>query len=177
MGVKDDRMGEEICACIRLKEGEKTTAEEIKAFCKGKVGASIHPKHHRVAQFSNNLCLPTCQPTAHRDPAQPHALSPSGLQISHFKIPRYIVFVTNYPLTVSGKVCKETREGQGSWSPGAEGQVALPEPPRVMSQSLLRGWQLGHKFVGSSWFALNFPGFSLRNSSVAGKPAGLGHPS
>ncbi|XP_025136116.3 medium-chain acyl-CoA ligase ACSF2, mitochondrial isoform X2 [Bubalus bubalis] len=62
VGVKDDRMGEEICACIRLKEGEKTTAEEIKAFCKGK--------------------------------------------ISHFKIPRYIVFVTNYPLTVSGKIQK-----------------------------------------------------------------------
>ncbi|XP_065752654.1 medium-chain acyl-CoA ligase ACSF2, mitochondrial isoform X2 [Phocoena phocoena] len=62
VGVKDERMGEEICACIQLKRGEKTTAEEIKAFCKGK--------------------------------------------ISHFKIPRYIVFVTNYPLTVSGKVQK-----------------------------------------------------------------------
>nr|XP_008995626.2 medium-chain acyl-CoA ligase ACSF2, mitochondrial isoform X1 [Callithrix jacchus] len=62
VGVKDYRMGEEICACIRLKNGEKTTPEEIKAFCKGK--------------------------------------------ISHFKIPRYIVFVTDYPLTVSGKVQK-----------------------------------------------------------------------
>ncbi|XP_031532161.1 medium-chain acyl-CoA ligase ACSF2, mitochondrial isoform X2 [Vicugna pacos] len=62
VGVKDDRMGEEICACIRLKKGEETTAEEIKAFCKGK--------------------------------------------ISHFKIPRYIVFVTDYPLTVSGKIQK-----------------------------------------------------------------------
>ncbi|XP_004446615.1 medium-chain acyl-CoA ligase ACSF2, mitochondrial isoform X1 [Dasypus novemcinctus] len=62
VGVKDDRMGEEICACIRLKKGEKTTAEEIKAFCNGK--------------------------------------------ISHFKIPRYIVFVTSYPLTTSGKVQK-----------------------------------------------------------------------
>lgn len=113
--MKDERMGEEICACIQLKKGEKTTAEEIKAFCKGKVGPSTHPKHHDVAQFSNTLCLPTCQPTVPYtqlwDPAQPHALSPSGLQISHFKIPRYIVFVTNYPLTVSGKVCKETREG------------------------------------------------------------------
>lgn len=25
-------------------------------------------------------------------------------QISHFKIPRYILFVTSYPLTISGKV-------------------------------------------------------------------------
>ncbi|KAI2583944.1 acyl-CoA synthetase family member 2 [Homo sapiens] len=62
VGVKDDRMGEEICACIRLKDGEETTVEEIKAFCKGK--------------------------------------------ISHFKIPKYIVFVTNYPLTISGKIQK-----------------------------------------------------------------------
>ncbi|XP_063484354.1 medium-chain acyl-CoA ligase ACSF2, mitochondrial-like [Symphalangus syndactylus] len=62
VGVKDDRMGEEICACIRLKDGEETTVEEIKAFCKGK--------------------------------------------ISHFKIPRYVVFVTNYPLTISGKIQK-----------------------------------------------------------------------
>ncbi|MCQ8115717.1 AMP-binding protein, partial [Vibrio parahaemolyticus] len=52
----------EICACIRLKSGETTTAEEIKAFCKGK--------------------------------------------ISHFKIPRYNVFVEGYPLTISGKIQK-----------------------------------------------------------------------
>ncbi|XP_014396662.1 PREDICTED: acyl-CoA synthetase family member 2, mitochondrial [Myotis brandtii] len=62
VGVKDDRMGEEVCACILLKSGEKSTPEEIKAFCKGK--------------------------------------------IAHFKIPRYIVFVTTYPLTISGKVQK-----------------------------------------------------------------------
>nr|XP_008162160.1 medium-chain acyl-CoA ligase ACSF2, mitochondrial isoform X1 [Chrysemys picta bellii] len=62
IGVKDPRMGEEICACIRVKAGQECTAEEIKAFCKGK--------------------------------------------ISHFKIPRYIVFMKKYPLTVSGKIQK-----------------------------------------------------------------------
>ncbi|XP_040856671.1 medium-chain acyl-CoA ligase ACSF2, mitochondrial [Ochotona curzoniae] len=62
VGVKDKRMGEEICACIRLKSGQTVTEEEIKAFCKGK--------------------------------------------ISHFKIPRYIVFVNEYPLTISGKIQK-----------------------------------------------------------------------
>ncbi|KFU93427.1 hypothetical protein M959_10577, partial [Chaetura pelagica] len=60
VGVKDTRMGEEICACIRVRAGQDCTEEEIKAFCKGK--------------------------------------------ISHFKIPRYVVFVAQYPLTVSGKV-------------------------------------------------------------------------
>ncbi|XP_060108451.1 medium-chain acyl-CoA ligase ACSF2, mitochondrial [Heteronotia binoei] len=62
VGVKDERMGEEICASIRVKPGEECTAEEVKAFCKGKV--------------------------------------------AHFKIPRYIVFVKDYPLTVSGKIQK-----------------------------------------------------------------------
>ncbi|KAJ7315972.1 hypothetical protein JRQ81_002134 [Phrynocephalus forsythii] len=62
VGVKDERMGEEICASIRVKDGEECTAEEIKAFCKGK--------------------------------------------IAHFKIPRYVVFVKDFPLTVSGKIQK-----------------------------------------------------------------------
>ncbi|XP_043946443.1 medium-chain acyl-CoA ligase ACSF2, mitochondrial-like isoform X2 [Protopterus annectens] len=62
IGVKDERMGEEVCACLRLKQGQEITPEEIKAFCKG--------------------------------------------QISHFKVPRYIVTVNSYPLTVSGKIQK-----------------------------------------------------------------------
>ncbi|CAM9692626.1 unnamed protein product [Bubo scandiacus] len=62
VGVKDSRMGEEICACIRVRAEQDCTEEEIKAFCKGK--------------------------------------------ISHFKIPRYVVFVSQYPLTVSGKIQK-----------------------------------------------------------------------
>ncbi|NXP73823.1 ACSF2 synthetase, partial [Ramphastos sulfuratus] len=62
VGVKDLRMGEEICACIRVRAGQDCTQEEIRAFCKGK--------------------------------------------ISHFKIPRYTVFVDQYPLTVSGKIQK-----------------------------------------------------------------------
>ena len=49
-------------AWIKLKEGETSTAEEIKAFCKGK--------------------------------------------ITHFKIPRYIKFTNDFPMTVTGKVRK-----------------------------------------------------------------------
>ena len=41
VGVKDLRMGEEICACIRVKAGQDCTEEEIKAFCKGKVGLPV----------------------------------------------------------------------------------------------------------------------------------------
>ncbi|KAM8946133.1 medium-chain acyl-CoA ligase ACSF2, mitochondrial isoform 2-T2 [Pelodytes ibericus] len=62
IGVKDERMGEEICACVRIRHNKECSAEDIFNFCKGK--------------------------------------------ISHFKIPRYIVFVNEYPLTVSGKIQK-----------------------------------------------------------------------
>jgi len=30
-------MGEEICAAIRVKEGQSVTEEELKQFCKGQV--------------------------------------------------------------------------------------------------------------------------------------------
>lgn len=62
VGIPDERLGEEVCAWIRLNDTVEVTAEEIKHFCKGKV--------------------------------------------SHFKIPRYIRFVDEYPMTVTGKVQK-----------------------------------------------------------------------
>ncbi|CAL8287411.1 unnamed protein product [Boreogadus saida] len=62
IGVKDERLGEQVCACIKLKDGQASSVEEIRAFCKG--------------------------------------------QISHFKIPHYVMFVNSFPLTVSGKIKK-----------------------------------------------------------------------
>ncbi len=62
IGVPDAKYGEEVCAWIKLKEGEKATEQEIRAFCEGK--------------------------------------------LAHFKIPRYIRFVEDFPMTVTGKVQK-----------------------------------------------------------------------
>jgi fatty-acyl-CoA synthase len=62
IGVPDARYGEEIMACIRLKEGSSATAEDIRDFCRGK--------------------------------------------IAHFKVPRYVKFVDQFPMTVTGKVQK-----------------------------------------------------------------------
>jgi len=62
IGVPDRKMGEEICVWIQLKEGEASTEEEIKEFCKGR--------------------------------------------IAHYKIPRYVRFVTEFPMTVTGKIQK-----------------------------------------------------------------------
>jgi fatty-acyl-CoA synthase len=62
VGVPDLRYGEEVCACIRLREGAVAEPDEIREFC--------------------------------RD------------QIAHYKIPRYVRFVTEFPTTVTGKVQK-----------------------------------------------------------------------
>jgi len=62
VGVPDPKFGEEIAACIRLREGERATVGEIRDFCHGK--------------------------------------------IAHFKVPRYVYFVDEFPMTVTGKVQK-----------------------------------------------------------------------
>jgi len=62
IGVPDAKYGEEICAWIKLHEGETATEDEIKSFCESK--------------------------------------------IAHFKIPKYILFVDEFPMTVTGKVQK-----------------------------------------------------------------------
>jgi fatty-acyl-CoA synthase len=61
-GVADPKYGEDLCAWIRLREGETMSEEEVRAFCRG--------------------------------------------QIAHQKIPRYIQFVDEFPMTVTGKVQK-----------------------------------------------------------------------
>jgi fatty-acyl-CoA synthase len=62
IGVPDPKYGEEICAWIKLREGEEATEEDIRAFCRER--------------------------------------------IAHFKIPRYIRFVDEFPTTITGKVQK-----------------------------------------------------------------------
>lgn len=62
IGVPDARYGEEICAWIKLREGESATEQDIREFCREK--------------------------------------------IAHFKIPRYIFFVDDFPMTITGKVQK-----------------------------------------------------------------------
>ncbi|XRG80563.1 AMP-binding protein [Rossellomorea sp. GAMAL-10_SWC] len=62
VGVPDHVYGEEVMACIIIKEGIKITPEDIRMYCKGK--------------------------------------------ISKHKIPRYIEFVKEYPMTASGKIQK-----------------------------------------------------------------------
>ncbi|MFM1655575.1 AMP-binding protein [Brevibacillus sp. B_LB10_24] len=62
VGVPDEKFGEQVLACIKVKAGEVLTEEEVKAYCEGK--------------------------------------------IARYKIPHYIQFVTDYPMTASGKIQK-----------------------------------------------------------------------
>ena len=81
VGLPDRKMGEELCAWIRLAAGETCTEEDIRTFCQDR--------------------------------------------IAHYKIPRYIRFVDEFPMTVSGKVQKflireqMSRELNGSAGAGA----------------------------------------------------------
>jgi len=62
VGVPDVKYGEELCAWIKLRDGESVSADEIRDFCKG--------------------------------------------QIAHYKVPRHIKFVSEYPMTITGKIQK-----------------------------------------------------------------------
>ena len=61
-GIPDDKYGEELCAWVRIKEGETLTEDDVKDFCKD--------------------------------------------QIAHYKVPRYVRFVNDFPMTVTGKIQK-----------------------------------------------------------------------
>jgi len=45
IGVPDARYGEELCAWVRLRDGETATAEEIRAFCEGQIA------HYKVPRY------------------------------------------------------------------------------------------------------------------------------
>jgi fatty-acyl-CoA synthase len=45
IGVPDQRYGEELCAWVRLRDGESATAEEIRAFCQSQIA------HYKVPRY------------------------------------------------------------------------------------------------------------------------------
>jgi fatty-acyl-CoA synthase len=45
IGVPDPRYGEELCAWVKLRDGERATAEEIRAFCQGQIA------HYKVPRY------------------------------------------------------------------------------------------------------------------------------
>ena len=62
IGIPDEKYGEELCAWVKLREGQSVSEDDVRAFCKG--------------------------------------------QIAHYKVPRYIRFVDEFPMTITGKIQK-----------------------------------------------------------------------
>ena len=52
IGVPDIRYGEELCAWVRLHDGESATEEEIRAFCQGQIA---HYKVPRYVKFVDSF--------------------------------------------------------------------------------------------------------------------------
>ncbi|MGE3281489.1 MAG: AMP-binding protein, partial [Alphaproteobacteria bacterium] len=46
-GVPDERYGEELCAWVTLRAGEHVTADELRAFCEGRIAHYKIPQHIR----------------------------------------------------------------------------------------------------------------------------------
>jgi len=47
IGVPDTKYGEEVCAWIRLREGETATVEEVRDFCHGQISSYKIPRYVR----------------------------------------------------------------------------------------------------------------------------------
>ena len=62
IGVPDERYGEELMACVKLRAGASADQEAVREFCRGR--------------------------------------------IAHYKVPRYVSVVDDFPMTVTGKVRK-----------------------------------------------------------------------
>ena len=90
VGVPDERLGEDICAWVKLRQGHEASADAIRDFC-----------------------------AAH---------------LAHFKVPRHIELVDEFPMTVTGKVQKfRIREMEVEKSrsrvPGFKGARVRGGPP------------------------------------------------
>jgi fatty-acyl-CoA synthase len=50
VGVPDQRYGEAICACIRLRPGMPLTEDEVQAFCRGQIAHYKTPRYVRFVE-------------------------------------------------------------------------------------------------------------------------------
>jgi fatty-acyl-CoA synthase len=50
IGIPDAKYGEEVMAWIKLRDGAPATAEELTAFCKGRIASFKIPRHWKFVQ-------------------------------------------------------------------------------------------------------------------------------
>jgi len=54
VGLPDDKYGEEVCACVRLRDGEAARDEDIRAFCRDQIA------HYKIPRY---VCFVDSFPT------------------------------------------------------------------------------------------------------------------
>lgn len=85
-GLPHDRLSEDICAWIKLRDScGKLSEKEVKEYCKGKV--KLNTEYYQ-SFFGDNSHFSI------------------SLQIAYFKIPKWVFFTNEFPISVSGKVQK-----------------------------------------------------------------------
>jgi fatty-acyl-CoA synthase len=47
VGVPDEKYGEELCAWVRLREGQQVTGEELREWCRGRIASFKIPRYWR----------------------------------------------------------------------------------------------------------------------------------
>ncbi|KAK5645291.1 hypothetical protein RI129_006591 [Pyrocoelia pectoralis] len=50
IGIEDERLGEEVCACVRLKEGVTLNLDSLKSFCEGKISNYKIPTYLKIME-------------------------------------------------------------------------------------------------------------------------------
>lgn len=100
VGVKDSRMGEEVCACIKLMDGQGCTEEELKAYCKGQV--SRNPFKYSVMSWNSFYFLSKClNDSALRLPLpllrSDGSLQDSSLRTLRHQLPAHCYWKGNFP--------------------------------------------------------------------------------
>jgi fatty-acyl-CoA synthase len=50
VGVPDERYGEELCAWVRLREGQAATGEELREWCRGRIATFKVPRYWRFVE-------------------------------------------------------------------------------------------------------------------------------
>ena len=61
VGIPDERLGEEIYACVQLKDGQTVTQDDIKQFCKEKVSAYVLYANSALLYINTGNCCKQLQ--------------------------------------------------------------------------------------------------------------------
>jgi len=84
-GIPDERLGEIVCAAIKIKKGSVLDQETVKNYCNGNVSLNETINYVDIMKLTQTFTL---------------------TQIARFKVPYHVLILDDFPKTVSGKIQK-----------------------------------------------------------------------